>query len=967
MTTGLKLDFNFNTADPPGDIHTFPFVSKYIGVDHKFEFNFYSGSYTNATLLPKLNYDFGICEYIKFWEYENLCVFKNAFTGQSVEIAFIVDKNYNFDFNICLDNQLDYLDETYQKLDYIDTRSCPDIDFEFKGNTGTVSDSTLKEEKNLNFDITICDGVFNPDLDSTNPTDFVYFSTWDYECDAMIALGYSGAYADCTLLLDIEFKNVLGYSGQWADSDIEAHVRFQPLSLSGAYADCDFWDNPVDLLQPVGNSGQWADSDLENNVQFDPLSLSGAYADSSMWIQPLITFDADGYSGAYADGDLEINPSESMDVTFWNTSYSVLDSLAVTFALYPVGYSGHYAGCDLSYTTTFNAFGYSGAYADCDFTNNPFDELEPIAYNGNYAVATINVSKVLFPRAYNGNYADCDFTIKPSEEIHPLGYSGAYAVLDELDEDTFFPQAYNGNICYVELGTEQALDADGYSGTYAFVDLAYETRFKADGYSGTYAILDELYIHPGEELETINYVGQNLFVQDDIKIHQTFNPKLISVGQAMYDGFGGVGGLNFCTRTTNYPATDTITFDVRGSDPNPWDRCGPKNRIELKIDLSCNIRFEFDCYSGEYLDEIKEQHFTAFGNVPDDVLYGDRGEKPPQPNVLLSFDAKVGTSAVEMNSDPDDYLCLTKQMMFVDLEDQPFAVVGGSGETLLATVRFDIADWRYAFNTANQNVNVEFFIEPEYKIRFCPGYLRPLGERVSFEFASVIKTDCMGWFGYSGESAVLASLSTISGLAPRAYSGQYFRFQLATYPPPPPWLLRGYSGEFVDFAEEYPGYSGEMAHFEFYAPPYVAANGSHALVIGMVNETPSIKFTTPQGCLENQYMPLTEDGDIDYTYEQLGVAVEFEPFWTKLESTCTDEYIYRPRFRSFLDVGESAEIQLSVYQDFKAVAYSGAYAEIDYYVAVAGEHAECELMVFHGAELENVIFDFGQSTRVKMY
>jgi len=782
----------------------------------------------------------------------------NGYNGQSFAVELFHTSIINYNIPLC------YKPNVITKIDY--NESCLDYDILPNViNNSTIFKCDLDVPIVLNYDLIICKEYINPTPFTIVPHNFLYN---DLPCPKITINNYNGQQLTVTLLSDLYLDNINGYSGNNTTVELSITRLLDINNYNGGYGYTDLTVNLADHLditffggENLLNAQLSTTSNLELNTNLNGSTLAtlelltfevklldipfttGSYFNNFNLI-PSVSFDVTFLNGNNTIIDVTINPAETLEIINYNGNYSSLDNINTTVNLPLFGYTGEQLTTILSTAKSLPLnSNYNGQLVYSDLTLPELARLEDINYSGQLSTTFLNGQSNLFTRGYSGNNTTISLDIQPSSSMFLDNFlNGDTLQPFILDEDLFYFNNYNGVLSYAELSTETTLNVTFLNCQSSNIDnISTSATLEIVNYNGQLSTIDEIFIHLGEELEIINYTAQHLTVIDDIKIHHVLLPLPIIGSQTLYDGSGGLGGLNF--HTLENVETGTI-FDVRPSDIKFYSDSGNKRYHKIDIDLATSARFELTAYSGIMGKNLFLNHneYTLFGNPPLDIVYND-GE-----------------------------------------------IIG------------DDAPWQHEFQSKSGQT-FELALESEYYIRFCNGYLRPSGNLVRFEFSSPIIEDCFGWFAYNGQYSVLDGLSTQSALQPKInYNGQKVNIDLTIHPQ---LLLdlKFYNGQ----ASYIPNheynvnlYSGQELKVDLYEEPFIGLNGQSMVLTELSTATPNVKFTTNYLiCLENLYYPLTEDGDIDYTYQQTGIAVENEEYYTKIDGTCTNDYVYRTTLHLF--------------------------------------------------------------------
>lgn len=722
---------------------------------------------------------------------------------------------------------------------------------------------------------------------------------------------YSGATLEAELLTVQIFYDVDGYHGAYTDGDLEVPkpAELEAPAWHGHNVADGLLTEPIFQMETAYHGHNIDDIDF---TIFPAIEVEGdAYHGGTLLDTILVTsqiFVPDAYHGGYGDLDFTTFESEGIGVVDNPHGGHAEATMNVTFALYADGYGGAYAEFEnLSFPTVFEIDVYGGEYADTDFSTFGPPTLDGDVYHGGYMEDfEMNVTKALYPRAFNGAYADTDFTDAPAQEISIDAYHGGNGVLDELDEEDWNMWNYHGSNVDAEVNIQVNMPADGYHGQYVEdLDLNYEfVALQPETGHGIYSIITAVgfEVPEGEALTFTGYHGALCEAFPTILIHETFKVRFVH-DYAMYDGFGGVGGLNHCPTEHLSCATPfedncvdpdaTIRFDypLNGnlaeyeSDLNiifdetgflPWNPCNQNHGMGyLEVDLHTRPRLDVEFTHGHSTEVFMKRELTSFGEVPLDILYSENGEGGRQDHIDTSWlprtfevEFNYGDTAIGWWDEPESATGWTGHSIDFELTQVPLwdsIAAGISAEVgFLAVER---PHWFQFIHAASVGHDIWLDFDPTDYLRFCPGYIVPVGNNVVFEFASVDNTDCLTWQSYGGASAAF-ELSALPQGASRNYGGEYARASLSVQKI---WLLRGYHGHnvrayipsTVDFVPREFAH-GSWMRVGFEVLPIIGAHGYHLAFDELTVTGPAVEWVTPEGCLPNEYIPLTIDGDPDY-------------------------------------------------------------------------------------------------------
>ena len=1003
----------------------------------------HTGENANLTMefVKQGRYDFDICPDKQNenpsgeFEYNDICIlefgFETNYSGESIYSS--------------LDYTNLFIETPGKSSKELDLNNCtPTTTFDL----GLCTQPLEIYGKNYQFNISLCSNETNPEPIDIIPHDFALKLPWDYLCDVLSPYGYSGETSIVTmqsginlpvsknysgevsftndLVLSIRF-NLDNYSGEYADADVEIKpasnidataevgeyadfelfrtIEFDVLdNYSGEYTDVDLLDNPPDYFDSITETGEYSDADfIVAGVLYPEYNYSGEYSDTDLTDDPLIELEAPLVeTGEFAFTEILDNPSSEMKMNFLTGEYADGDELATTTTFNPIVYACEYADIEkININVTFDGIAYSGEYADNDFQNNTPDNLEADVDSGEYADSELNIQLTLFPRGITGEIADADMVIRPFEPWDwGIIETGENSYVTELFEQTEYLIATSGEIADAEISTIIAFEPLIESGEYGHVAISFTTAFDSDIESGEIGIFDTLYVTPGQMFEADGYSGEMVESDTNILHYPIFLTEKIISSQTMYDGFGGVGGLNFCPINCCDDNTGELVFDTQSYDRDPWGRCGPIDEIKITVNLTGGVRFDCDVYTGEtvesYIDQKYFPFFDMIGSCDEateevcqplvcennrDIdgeycehdelywLYNDHNPPYIGKTDLLEATATTGERSYTWWEAEDDYLSLMEQYFRVDLYVQSMLQPIYAGESAIISLSTEDSNWKYPFRPVGQNQVAEFTFEANEYIRFCPGYLIPEGDNVIFDFASTIFTDCFGYFGKTGESLSNIHLTIQSGAGALPVTGESVDANLTV---PGPWELNVESGQIADadfsvYLAIYPIISvGESVKATIEPRAVLNYTGEAPYVAELAISLPSVKWIS-DGCINNVYNPLTPDGDWDYSYDSYGICIEYRPYVGKLEAVCTDEYIrYIHPLAKVMANNIKAEVGLSANKFFEVDFYSGESVIIQQYTAESGEVSECDIEVYPTIKIYPILITGDQNAIVKL-
>lgn len=177
-------------------------------------------------------------------------------------------------------------------------------------------------------------------------------------------------------------------------------------------------------------------------------------------------------------------------------------------------------------------------------------------------------------------------------------------------------------------------------------------------------------------------------------------------------------------------------------------------------------------------------------------------------------------------------------------------------------------------------------VSEDYNTRNCLGSLIPNATYIETEMTLLPNENCYADVAFAGESAEF-TLSYWRGIYPRIFfSGEYAG---ATLTLSPPWEILFKGGQnikcelstndslIIEFG------NGAYARAELESIDYSIEVGSYLKSFSLVEDI-SIEWLE-EGCLKNEYIPQTEDGDLDHD-NAISMNYEQAPFKHTLKARC---------------------------------------------------------------------------------
>lgn len=856
----------------------------------------------------------------------------NTSDSQSTEFVFntgyitdcVYGKNLKYDIFLCSDDSnptLNIFNHDFESLNDFLAKECGIVYYDIAhGSTATVqftidiiiNDVNGSHGHYSNVDLSLT-ANFKPDFYAGHLAKVNTFTTFPAALfDGMVYFG-STMYSELSTIAII--RDVDADHGSTLDAVIEVFEAPQlPADIyHGSSAGIELLTAPVIQVDYIQH-GHTLSSGFTSYpaIEFDVDVYHGANADGVVVVYP--QFDAIAHHGGYSETELLTIEGEGLGEIDGYHGFSSDSDLAYTPTIDAEAYHGGYSDALLNFSTSFDLVGYHGAYVEGDLTRVEAPEFEPVAYHGASPEFTMAVTKALFPRGYAGMSADVDFTNMPGDELSLEFYNGVYAEFD-IVESEFNTFAYHGaTVEDTNLQVTVNIPAEVIHGSYASVDMSYTPTLEPVAYHGAEGFTSNFTVPQGETILANAAHGQSLTPDLHAPIHARLSLHPIVASQTLYDGLGGVGGLNHCYLATDdldpiwgdnvtrlgfdiAEVTDQliIRFDDIGDDP--WTTCNGGGQ-EFEVAFQTLPRFEAQAYAGESVKLFFPlEVMPLFGyDIPLDRLYTWEYWAVIVREVFELEEIQIQTGAVAWNH-PDDVVAFHEAYFHAELTPTAFAPMF-NGEYGAANLSVPIYPWKHAQQPFGHGLSARIEFEPVEYVRFCKGYIVPNGNSVVFEFASEDDTDCSIWLAAFGQSLNKPDLSAYPNMDVEFKANARMDFYLTTQTY---WTLYARHGhiaiaQFYNEEEfELTMGHGSYALTEFYEPPVHAYSGAVMLLDEFIVPGAGIEWETETGCLENQYKPLTEDGDIDYEAMEpdengvehyLPVPVEGKPYLTAVIAKC---------------------------------------------------------------------------------
>ena len=183
-------------------------------------------------------------------------------------------------------------------------------------------------------------------------------------------------------------------------------------------------------------------------------------------------------------------------------------------------------------------------------------------------------------------------------------------------------------------------------------------------------------------------------------------------------------------------------------------------------------------------------------------------------------------------------------------------------------------------------------LEANIKVPLCFGNIIPDSDNVFIEMSSPYGDGCESWWFRTGETCFVArgGFVTIVALGnPIMHTGEvcsHIELQI-----PAPWAFQAWTGEYIKplelvFATTFTAaaQTGEKMTVTFQDMTANAQTGERAFITSM--HTNYDVFLDERGCMVNQYVPQTPDGDNDFAHAPPSTPRELDPFQHFILSHC---------------------------------------------------------------------------------
>lgn len=516
----------------------------------------------------------------------------------------------------------------------------------------------------------------------------------------------------------------------------------------------------------------------------------------------------------------------------------------------PIFYDGSSVQADIATDTTLPANAYSGEYVFTALDTVSAITLNPIFYTGESVSALLQANESLDNiNGYSGEYTNVTLTDNPLWEPSFNFYEGSNVTVSITTTDSLQPRAYDGSELTFVLTDNPAPEMllTAYAGEYAQVgtiatSLSLGVVSALDGSFATIVAMDNEQfwnITTGESLETelstettlplVGYASEVSEVDIEVRGSEGIGSLEMYEGTIAHIGDGSSGGGITVPKTVFlYPNTISdrqyfyCEFDVNTSFDLLNTSCCPDLETHERIELT----------AGPKVDE----HY-----------HGDKTIVQMELSTLPRFQMDFKTGETFVAVDPNYF----PPFDFYDGHQVPVYIEFNRSDTI-----------------------VDF--------KLCYGNFIPDGDLVFIELVSTYDDGCEAHYAYTGEACEIELENNVQDQV-NNYVGEYMSFDLVIEPI---MLFVAYEGQYARISNPeftFLASDGARGTFDFYEPPWFAAEGQHMAPINLVTDY-DVEFLE-QGCLDNEYVPTNENGDPDW--EKFNrVPVELEPYRHSIKARC---------------------------------------------------------------------------------
>jgi len=562
----------------------------------------------------------------------------------------------------------------------------------------------------------------------------------------------------------------------------------------------------------------------------------GAYVASQLSIT--IGVEASAFEGSTLDSSLNTRPSAQLSAPVLEGA--AVDSDLETSPGEPISLTyneGSSVTFSLQGQPRFIAPTQSGETSSLTIEFHPAAILVSDSYDGAIASTNLNTGTTISPAIDSGEIVTSALTLPIPPELSCNQYSGASVALS-LSISTFFVALGGvGETTQTTLDTRPRIDLDftGRTGESSVTSIAAAIQLPLNS-TRTGETLHQFTLQNAPHI--FAYTGE------------TANVSLTS--DAIFNFNISEGSRSF------------FTLDTRPSEGIGVQRGyeGAILEMDLQIARSRTLEVLF-----RHSTEIKTD-FSNSGTSFDlttDLCCGPRDRS----GAILDLD-RDGPPSTQYSGD--------KVIFTADLSTRArFSIDFKAGESL-SLKDYDV----YMTSAGADGASLTFHLETEYDIRLCNGNFIPHPDHVDVELLNLYDENCEIDPIYSGESMEC----DLAGSPNFQFSNNDGGVLSFTINVPEAWRFNMYTGETlkVIFTEISPRASeGAAMTCSLYQEPWIWAVGESMTLDKLVTEY-DVAFAEV-GCLDNEYLPLNEHGDVDWN-KYNSVPVEMDRFEHELKAIC---------------------------------------------------------------------------------
>lgn len=669
--------------------------------------------------------------------------------------------------------------------------------------------------KNRCYDILLCPDEINPDINNVEPHIFIYDEDFlTKTCSEFEVIFEDGVYCETQLQPDRILGTVVFEDGVNTSTQIS----------TSQLLDSTFYTGEISLIN----------LDVPENITFDLNCYSGELLESNISTTSL--FNLDFYEGSTTTFEILTFESKEFEVIFEDGVYSNVSfstSSLIDFTLH-TGENSTFE-LDLPVNPNITLDLYIGEILD--FNISVTQTFNPTIDVGEISDVNLSVESTFEIDCYSGETFDIEFSNNPPKELDNQSYSGEELLVDLSIIRSLFPRGHSGELLLSELETHEKIniDCDSYVGEYVDTEIS-EAPFNSIALTGENVSLT---FGTSINIPSDSYVGE--YVSFELNRSPSFEP-IILTGSSVELEFTVPEGESinvifedgvYSNVTVETQESAILTPNIIISSQHMRDGqggLGAINHCVLSFDdldpinLDNILRLGFDELN---ITNKLNFEFTDFGDAPWNVCKG------------------VGQDvSIDLSTEPR-----------IDLQFD-------TGESIQTSIPFDTIN--LDFETINSGELINYCWEPQDTTRFCKGYILPNGNSVVLEFGFDTEIyDCSQYTIYSGEYSY-SDLSIEYDLETSFDDGIY---AYATLTVDERITILFTTGENMfapsEAVIEASAYDGLYLQTQFEELPIDGSTGESMFIDGLIVAGPGVEWKTPDGCLDNQYLPLTENGDID--------------------------------------------------------------------------------------------------------